>query len=107
MRRRLPLSTHALDLGSPISTGGQGIRPGAFGNATHLSCRECGTPQPLGASYACPECFGPLEVGYDFPVVTRAQIEAGPTNIWRYQPLLPVPADIAASRSTEPGFTRL
>jgi threonine synthase len=101
------LSTHALALGSPTRTAGDGIRPGAFGNATHLSCRECGTRQPLGASYACPECFGPLEVGYDFPGVTRVQIESGPTNIWRYQPLLPVPADIAASPNTEPGFTRL
>ena len=32
-----------------------------------LVCRECGTEQPLGPFYACPECFGPLEVGYDFP----------------------------------------
>jgi threonine synthase len=57
--------------------------------------------------YACPECFGPLEVAYDFGEVTRARIEAGPPNIWRYQPLLPVPADIARSPNTEPGGTRL
>jgi threonine synthase len=61
----------------------------------------------LGPHYACPECFGPLEVAYDFGSVTRAQIEAGPPNIWRYQPLLPVPTDIAGSPNTEPGFTRL
>jgi threonine synthase len=48
-----------------------------------------------------------LEVGYEYPSITRADIEAGPKNIWRYQQLLPVPSDIAASRSTEPGFTRL
>jgi threonine synthase len=53
------------------------------------------------------ECFGPLEVGYEFPTVTREQIEAGPRSIWRYAPLLPVPADIATFRSTDPGFTRL
>ncbi len=53
------------------------------------------------------ECFGPLEVGYAFPHVTREQIEAGPKSIWRYAPLLPVPADIATFRSTDPGFTRL
>ncbi len=83
------------------------LREGAFGNATDLVCRECGHRSPLGPFYACPECFGPLEVGYDFPAVTREQIEAGPNNIWRYQPLLPVPADIASSPNTEPGMTRL
>src|SRR4028119_2221094 len=82
-------------------------RPGAFGNATHLSSRSSGASSDLGPFYACLECFGPLEVGYDFPAVTREQIEAGPQSIWRYQPLLPVPADITSSRSTEPGFTRL
>jgi threonine synthase len=82
-------------------------RPEAFGNATSLVCRECAHVSPLGAFYACPDCFGPLEVAYDFPSVTRAQIEAGPGNIWRYQPLLPVPLDITGSPNMEPGFTRL
>lgn len=82
-------------------------RPGAFGNATHLVCRACGAHSPLGPFYACLECFGPLEVGYEFPAVTRTEIEAGPKSIWRYAPLLPVPADIATFRSTDPGFTRL
>jgi threonine synthase len=85
----------------------QGVRAGAFGNATHLVCRECREKTPLGPFYACTECFGPLEVGYDFPTITREQIEAGPRSIWRYAPLLPVPADIATFRSTDPGFTRL
>ncbi|HET9649360.1 MAG TPA: threonine synthase [Microlunatus sp.] len=84
-----------------------GTRPGAFGNATHLVCRACGAKSPLGPFYACIECFGPLEVGYAYPTITREQIEAGPKSIWRYQPLLPVPADIATFRSTDPGFTRL
>jgi threonine synthase len=83
------------------------FRAGAFGNARVLSCRECGHEVALGPHYACPECFGPLEVAYDFPAVTREQIAAGPRNIWRYQPLLPVPADISESPNTEPGFTRL
>ena len=92
---------------SAIATATPGVRDGAFGNARSLVCRECGATSPLGPFYACPECFGPLEVGYDFPAVTREQIEAGPKNIWRYQPLLPVPTDITASRNMEPGFTRL
>jgi threonine synthase len=83
------------------------LRDGAFGNARALSCRECGHEVALGPHYACPECFGPLEVAYDFPAVTREQIAAGPRNIWRYQPLLPVPTDITESPNTEPGFTRL
>src|SRR3954454_14876380 len=83
------------------------IREGAFGNGTHLSCRACGAKSPLGPFYACMECFGPLEVGYDFPTITREQIEAGPKSIWRYAPLLPVPADIATFRSPDPGYTRL
>ncbi len=84
-----------------------GLREGAFGNARALSCRECGHQVELGPHYACPECFGPLEIAYDFPVVTREEIEAGPRNIWRYKALLPVPTDIEQSPNTEPGFTRL
>jgi threonine synthase len=83
------------------------IREGAFGNGTHLSCRACGAKSPLGPFYACMECFGPLEVGYEYPNITREQIEAGPKNIWRYQPLLPVPVDVASYPNTEPGYTRL
>jgi threonine synthase len=86
------------------------IRDGAFGHARALVCRECGHEVELGPHYACPECFGPLEVGYDDEArarVTRAQIEAGPPNIWRYKALLPVPDDIEQSPNTEPGYTRL
>lgn len=83
------------------------IRDGAFGNATGLVCRECGTTQELGPHYVCHECFGPLEIQYDFPALTREQIEAGPANIWRYKALLPVPDDIEQSPNLEPGFTRL
>jgi threonine synthase len=83
------------------------LREGAFGHARSLSCRECGHEVVLGPHYACPECFGPLEVAYDFPTVTREEIEAGPRNIWRYRALLPVPADITETPNTEPGFTRL
>jgi len=83
------------------------LRQGAFGNATGLICRECGATRELGPHYACQECFGPLEIAYDFGTVTREQIEAGPSNIWRYKALLPVPDDIETSPNLEPGFTRL
>jgi threonine synthase len=78
-----------------------------LGNAISLSCRECGKTTELGPYYACDECFGPLEVSYDFPRLTRADIEAGPRNIWRYAPLLPVPQDIASRPTTAPGYTKL
>src|ERR1700761_421669 len=83
--------------------------PGSLqlGHATGLTCRECGNSIPLGPFYACTECFGPLEVGYDLPRLTRADIEAGPQNIWRYASLLPVPADIAGRPTTQPGYTKL
>jgi len=81
--------------------------PSEFGYASHLACRECGHTAELGAQHACAECFGPLEVRYDFPALSRAAVEAGPPNIWRYASLLPVRADVAAGPNTEPGGTRL
>jgi len=83
--------------------------PGApdFGRATDLKCRECGARYGLGAAYACNECFGPLEVAYDFGSLTRADIEAGPQSIWRYSALLPVASYAADEPNLEPGFTKL
>src|SRR5882724_1355735 len=78
-----------------------------LGSATGLSCRECGESYEIGPLYACGECFGPLEVSYDYPPITRELIEAGPHNIWRYASLLPVPAHVAATRNLEPGWTKL
>src|SRR3954465_12802192 len=78
-----------------------------LGSARALSCRECGHEIPLAPEFACPQCFGPLEVAYDFPEITRASIEAGPKSIWRYRQLLPVPSDVTRHPNTEPGLTRL
>jgi threonine synthase len=78
-----------------------------FGRATGLVCRECGAEYSLGAAYACAECFGPLEVQYDFTGVTRAMIEAGPQSLWRYAPLLPVAEYAGTEPNLEPGFTKL
>ena len=78
-----------------------------FGPAIGLVCRECGAEYELGAAYACMECFGPLEVRYDFGNVTREQIEAGPTSLWRYSALLPVSANAVNERNLAPGWTRM
>ncbi|MDH6118201.1 threonine synthase [Kitasatospora sp. GAS204B] len=82
-----------------------------LGPAASLSCRECGTKFPLGPSFACLECFGPLEIAYDYAGYDaeelRKRIESGPASIWRYAPLLPVPADVASKPNLNPGWTPL
>ena len=59
-----------------------------------MRCRNCGSSQPIGLSYVCPSCFGPLEVEYDHAIVgqtlTREAIAARAPGIWRYAELLPV-----------------
>jgi threonine synthase len=78
--------------------------------ARGLVCRACGAEYPLVAQHACYECFGPLEVAYDAAAlarVTRAQIEAGPKNIWRYAGLLPAGQDPATRVTLDPGLTPL
>jgi threonine synthase len=95
---------------SPVSTAlttATQKTPSRFGYATHLSCRECGHTTPLGSGHACAECFGPLEVAYDFPAFTRQQIESGPLSMWRYASLLPVPPEVASTPNLDPGWTRL
>ncbi|KAA2266120.1 threonine synthase [Solihabitans fulvus] len=78
-----------------------------LGPARALSCRECGHQIPLAAEFACAECFGPLEVAYEFGKIRREDIEAGPKSIWRYRGLLPVPSDVDSHPNTDPGLTRL
>ena len=60
-----------------------------------LKCRECGKFWGNQARSFCDECLSPLEVVYDLeairPLFTRKNIEAGPTNLWRYSALLPLP----------------
>jgi threonine synthase len=59
-----------------------------------LKCRLCGTAYPQGATYFCPDDFGPLEIDYDYDAVgecvSRARFEARPFGMWRYQELLPL-----------------
>jgi threonine synthase len=84
--------------------------PTSTSPAKALRCRNCGAEFPLIAVHACAECFGPLEVGYDeaaLAAVTREQIEAGPQNIWRYAPLLPVGQNPEDRVTLNPGLTPL
>jgi threonine synthase len=78
-----------------------------LGPACALACRACGHRMDLAAEFACPQCFGPLEIAYDFGRVTRDDIERGPRSIWRYKRLLPVPSTVEVHPNTDPGCTRL
>ncbi|HET8863755.1 MAG TPA: pyridoxal-phosphate dependent enzyme, partial [Solirubrobacterales bacterium] len=78
-------------------------------SAESLKCKECGATYELGASYACENCFGPLEVAYDYSGLEAAEakrrIQAGSQGIWRYGDFLPFtgrPLD-----PLEPGLTPL
>lgn len=76
-----------------------------------LVCRACGTEAPVGATNMCEQCFGPLEVRYDYAEVarrvSRASIDAGPTTIWRYRDLLPIESDDVEPVSLGEGWTPL
>ncbi|HEX4039704.1 MAG TPA: pyridoxal-phosphate dependent enzyme, partial [Acidobacteriaceae bacterium] len=62
-----------------------------------LQCRECGKRYDNAPLSICDECFSPLEVVCDLEAArrnfTREAIAAGPSSMWRYQALLPVPDD--------------
>ena len=77
--------------------------------AYELRCRECGKRYDNAPLSICEECFSPLEVFVDLDAarktVTRATIAAGPTNMGRYQALLPVPDDVPLT--TPAGWTPL
>ncbi|MBA3779517.1 MAG: threonine synthase [Chloroflexi bacterium] len=76
---------------------------------TELRCRACATSAPVGPSYVCVRCFGPLEVVYDDDLIratiSREQIGARPAGIWRYHELLPV--DVPPERGLPVGSTPL
>jgi threonine synthase len=64
---------------------------------------------PAAALHVCEQCFGPLEVSYDYAVVkaqiSRQSIAQGPLSIWRYKPLLPIETDDVVDTAT--GLTPL
>ena len=76
---------------------------------TGMRCRNCGRTEPIGLSYVCAACFGPLEVAYDYAVVaetlTRESIAAGRPASGATLELLPV--DAPPARSLPVGSTPL
>jgi threonine synthase len=59
-----------------------------------LKCRECGHKYPKQPVAGCENCFGPLEVDYDYEaisrVLSRETISSRSKNLWRYRELLPL-----------------
>jgi len=77
--------------------------------AYELRCRECGKRYDNAPLSICDECFSPLEVQVDLDqarwTVSRESIAQGPSSMWRYQALLPVPGDYTPQ--TPAGWTPL
>lgn len=78
-------------------------------SVTNLKCKECSTEFELGANFYCDQCFGPLEVQYDFTGLdaesARRRIQAGPSSIWRYSDFLPF--ERPPTDTLQAGFTPL
>lgn len=65
-----------------------------MGYTTGLVCRACGKHYPEAPNYVCEDCFGPLEVLYDYERISQEvfpqKICSGPKSMWRYEALLPL-----------------
>ena len=55
-----------------------------------LQCRECKKEYDSTFKYICDECFGPLDVKYDFPSVSKDAFTNREKTYWRYFELLPI-----------------
>ncbi|CAE6487141.1 threonine synthase [Candidatus Nitrosotenuis uzonensis] len=71
-----------------------------------LQCRECKKEYPSTFKYICEECFGPLDVKYDFSPVSKNTFEGREHTYWRYFELLPI-EDKSNIVSIQAGMTPL
>ena len=55
-----------------------------------LECRECKRRYETSFKYVCDECFGPLDVRYNFPKITRDMFAGRQQTYWRYFEMLPI-----------------
>ena len=57
-----------------------------------LKCRECGIEYEPQFKYICEECFGPLDVQYNFPSNINREVLSSrkEKSYWRYFEMLPV-----------------
>ena len=74
-----------------------------------LKCRECNQDYPKAPLHVCENCFGPLEVVYDYDQIkkslTREKIASRANNLWRYRELLPIDGEPTVGLYS--GFTPL
>ena len=61
-----------------------------MGKIKFLQCRECKKEYLPTFKYICEECFGPLDVRYDFPTVNKNTFSNREHTYWRYHELLPI-----------------
>ena len=59
-------------------------------NKIFLQCRECKKEYDPTFKYICDECFGPLDVHYNFPPITKDIFTNREQTYWRYFELLPI-----------------
>ena len=72
----------------------------------NLQCRECNKEYEPTFKYVCDECFGPLDVKYKFPSISRDLFKEREMTYWRYFELLPI-EDKNNVVSIEAGMTPL
>lgn len=63
-----------------------------MGEVRALKCRECGIEYEPQFKYICEECFGPLDVQYNFPSNINREVFSSrkEKSYWRYFEMLPV-----------------
>src|SRR3972149_5875733 len=71
-----------------------------------LQCRECKNEYDSTFKYICDECFGPLDVKYDFPSITKNSFVNREHTYWRYYEMLPI-QDKSNIVSLDAGMTPL
>ncbi|HXE04677.1 MAG TPA: threonine synthase [Bryobacteraceae bacterium] len=80
-----------------------------MGNSPKLSCSVCGRSYDPGRLQNLCECGGPLLVSYDLVTIrqewSRSALGSAPTDMWRYDPVLP--AGRADAISLGEGWTPL
>jgi threonine synthase len=63
-------------------------------NFTHLECTRCAKTEPIDRLLNLCGCGGPYFARYDLPAIrerwARDSLKNGPSNLWRYAPILPV-----------------
>ncbi|MEM4649805.1 MAG: threonine synthase, partial [Candidatus Bathyarchaeia archaeon] len=57
-----------------------------------LKCRDCGKTYPPTKIFLCENCFGPVDVIYDYEAIelSKSDLKKREKTLWRYKELLPL-----------------